>query len=183
MQSYFHFSIERTELQGYQDIVFIDPSLRDTLFMMHKASNRDAPCLARYTSMTRRRHLETNLTRDRTERYIKHQHNVEDIRLRLDNLSHTNSHSISSADFDNYCSVRGEAKQILGPMYEQPIFRKMRWRTSIGKQRDMTFLNHLLLLTIRLILLLVRLQNTRSSGPVKQHLHLTYLLRGCQRRK
>jgi len=144
MQSYFHFSIERTELQGYQDIVFIDPSLRDTLFMMHKASNRDAPCLARYTSMTRRRHLETNLSRDRTDRYIKNQHNVEDIRLRLDNLSHTNSHSISSADFDNYCSVRGEAKQILGPMYEQPIFRKMRWRTSIGKQRDMTFLNNLI---------------------------------------
>jgi len=137
-------TIERTELQGYQDVVFIDPNLRDTLFMMHKASNRDAPCLARYTSMTRRRHLGTNLTRDRTKRYIKHQHNVDDIRLRLDNLSHTNSHSISSADFDNYCSVRGEAKQILGPMYEQPIFRKMRWRTSIGKQRDMTFLNNLI---------------------------------------
>jgi len=112
--------------------------------MMHKDSNRNTPRYARYTSMTRRRHLGTNIMRDRTERYIKHPLNVDEIRLRHDNLSHTNSHSISSTDFDNYCSVCGEAKQILGPMYEQPIFRKMRWRSSIGKQRDTMFLNNLI---------------------------------------
>src|SRR5271170_3126870 len=112
--------------------------------MMHKDSTHDNPRLARYTSMTRRRHLGTNITRDHTERYIKHQHNFDEIRLRNDNLSHTNSHSISSVDFDNYCAVRGEVKQILGPMYEQSIFRKMRLRSSIGKQRDMMFLSNLI---------------------------------------
>jgi hypothetical protein len=117
--SSFFNTIERTELQSYQDIVFIDPNLRDTLFMMHKDSNRTTPHYACYTSMTRQRHLGTNITRDCTERYIKHQHNADEIRLRHDNLSHTNSHSISSADFDIYCSIRGEAKQILGPMYEK----------------------------------------------------------------
>jgi len=131
-------TIERTQLQSYQDVVFIDPNLRDTLYMMHKDSNRNTPRYARYTSMTRHRHLGTNIMRDRTERYIKHPLNVDEIRLRHDNLSHTNSHSISSTDFDNYCSVCGEAKQILGPMYEQPIFPKIRWRTSIGKQHFLT---------------------------------------------
>lgn len=40
---------ERTQLQSYQDVVFIDPSLRDTLYMMHKDSTRDNSRLARYT--------------------------------------------------------------------------------------------------------------------------------------
>lgn len=94
--------------------------------------------------MTRRRHLGTNITRDRTKRFIKHRHNVDEIKVAQDNMSLTNSYSISSADFDNYCSVRGEAKTILGPLYENSIFRKMRWRTSIGKQRDMSFLRNLM---------------------------------------
>jgi hypothetical protein len=54
-------TIERTELRSYQDIVLIDPNLRDTLFMMHKDPNRTTPHYARYTSMTRRRHLGTNI--------------------------------------------------------------------------------------------------------------------------
>jgi hypothetical protein len=119
---FFFNTIERTELRSYQDIVFIDPNLRDTLFMMHKDSNRTTPHYARYTSMTRRRHLGTNITRDRTERYIKHQHNVDEIRLRHDNLSHTISHSISSADFDIYCSERGEAKKSSVPFTNNRYF-------------------------------------------------------------
>jgi hypothetical protein len=140
---FFH-TIQRSDLQNYRDVVFIDPNIRDTLYMMHKDSTPDNPRLARYTSMTRRRHLGTNIERDRIERFIKQQNNVDEIRLHHENLSYTNSHSISSADYDIYCSRRGEAKQTLGPMYEQLIFRKMRWRTSIGKQRDMMFLSNLI---------------------------------------
>ena len=137
-------TVDRHELQAYQDVVFTDPNIRDTLFMMHKQSTRDKPRIGRYTSMTRRRHLGTNIMRDRSERFIKHRHNVDEIRAAQDNLSQTNSYSISSADFNNYCSVRGEAKTILGPLYENSIFRKIRWRTSIGKQRDMSFLGNLI---------------------------------------
>jgi hypothetical protein len=94
--------IGRNELRGYDDVVFMDPNLRDTLFMMHEKSSRDDPRLARYTSMTRRRHLGTNITRDRTERFIKHSHNVVQIQLAQTSLTHTNSYLISSADFENY---------------------------------------------------------------------------------
>jgi len=95
--------------------------------MMHDKSERDNRRIARYTSMTRRHHLGTNITRDRTERFIKHRHNVDEIRVAQDNMSQTNTYSIPCADFDNYCSVRSEAKTILGPLYENSIFRKMGW--------------------------------------------------------
>jgi len=137
-------TIDRNKLRGYDDVVFTDPNLRDTLFMMHEKISRDNPRLARYTSMTRRRHLGTNITRDRTERFIKYSHKVIEIQLAQTSLSHTNSCSISSADFDNYCAIRGEGKTQLSPLYEHGIFRKMRWRTSVGKQRDMAFLGKLI---------------------------------------
>lgn len=67
-----HFTtIDVAELKAYRDVVFMDPNYRDTLFMMHENSNRDNPRLARYTSMTRHQHLGTNITRDRTKRFIK----------------------------------------------------------------------------------------------------------------
>jgi len=40
-------AIDRNELRGYHDVVFTDPNLRDTLFMMHEKSSRDDPRLAR----------------------------------------------------------------------------------------------------------------------------------------
>src|SRR5271163_1519999 len=35
-------------------------------------------------------------------------------------------------------------KKQLGPLYEHGIFRKMRWRITVGKQRDMAFLGNLI---------------------------------------
>src|SRR5579859_7575897 len=49
-----------------------------------------------------------------------------------------------TTDFDRYVSVRGEVVNILSPLYENPIFRKIRWRTSIGKQRDFSLLGNLI---------------------------------------
>src|ERR1700733_12277231 len=56
----------------------------------------------------------------------------------------TNAHSTSTTDFDQYVSVRGEVVNVLGPLYENPVFRKIRWRTSIGKQRDFSLLGNLI---------------------------------------
>jgi len=77
------------------------------LFMMHKQSTRDNPRIARYTSMTRRRHLGTNIMHDCSERFIKHRHNVDEIRAAQDNLSQTNLYSISSTDFDKLLLCTG----------------------------------------------------------------------------
>ena len=55
--------------QKYSDIVFIDPNLRDTLFMMHIHSSRNQRRILRYTSMVR---SGTNIARDRRERFINH---------------------------------------------------------------------------------------------------------------
>src|SRR5579859_3742790 len=49
-----------------------------------------------------------------------------------------------TTDFDRYVSVRGEVINVLSPLYENPIFRKIRWRTSIGKQRDFSLLGNLI---------------------------------------
>jgi hypothetical protein len=97
-----------------------------------------------YTSMSRRRHLGTNIARDRMERFIKHQDNVDEIRAAEQRLTETNTRSTSTTDFDTYVSVRGEVVNVLGPLYENPIFRKIRWRTSIGKQRDLSLLGNLI---------------------------------------
>jgi len=140
---YFH-TINRQELQQYHDIVFIDPNLRDTLYFMHINSSRNNRQILRYTSMSRRRHLGTNIARDRRERFIKHRNNVDEIRAAEQRLTQTNAHSTSTTDFDRYVSIRGEVVNVLGPLYENPIFRKIRWRTSIGKQRDFSLLGNLI---------------------------------------
>ena len=140
---YFH-TINRQELQQYHDIVFIDPNLRDTLFMMHINSSRNNRRILRYTSMSRRRHLGTNIARDRRERFINHRDNTDEIRAAEQLLTQTNSYSISTTDFDHYISIRGEIMNILGPLYENAIFRRTRWRTSIGKQRDFSLLGNLI---------------------------------------
>ena len=41
-------------------------------------------------------------------------------------------------------SIRGETMNVLGPLYENAIFRRIRWRTSIGKQRDFSLLGNLI---------------------------------------
>src|SRR5579859_2150749 len=51
---------------------------------------------------------------------------------------------MSTMDFDRYVSVPGEVVNVLGPLYENPIFRKIRWRTSIRKQRDFSLLGNLI---------------------------------------
>src|SRR5579859_5640530 len=96
---YFH-TINRQELQQYHDIVFVDPNLRDTLYFMHINSSRNNWHILHYTSMCRRRHLGMNIARDRRERFIKHQDNVDEIRAAEQRLTQTNSHSTSTMDFD-----------------------------------------------------------------------------------
>src|SRR5579859_7308951 len=140
---YFHM-INHQELQQYHDIVFVDPNLRDTLYFMHINSSRDNQQILRYTSMSCRRHLGTNIARDQRERFIKHQDNVDEIRAAEQRLAQTNSHSTSTTDFDHYVSVRGETANVLGHLYENAIFRRIRWRTSIGKQRDFSLLGNLI---------------------------------------
>ena len=123
-----HFNtIDRQELKAYRDVVFADPNLRDTLYFMHIDSSRNNKQILRYTSMSRRRHLGTNIARDRQERFIKHQNNVDEIRAAEQRLTGTNAYSTSTVDFDRYVSVRGEITTILSPLYENAIFRQIRW--------------------------------------------------------
>src|SRR5204863_8381230 len=112
--------------------------------MMHINSSRNNRQILRYMSMSRRRHLGTNIARDRRERFIKHRNNVDEIRAAEQRLTQTNTHSTSTTDFDRYVSIRGEVVNVLGPLYENPIFRKIKWRTSIGKQRDFSLLGNLI---------------------------------------
>ena len=72
-------TIERQELKQYNNVVFIDPNLQDTLFMMHISSSRNSRHILRYTSMSRRRHLGSNIVRDRGERFINHCDNSDEI--------------------------------------------------------------------------------------------------------
>ena len=59
---FFNFdTIERQELKQYNDVVFVDLNLRDTLFMMHISSSRNNRRILRYTSMSRRRHMRINI--------------------------------------------------------------------------------------------------------------------------
>ena len=82
--------------------------------------------------------------RDRGERFINHRDNPDEIRAAEQRLTQTNSHSTSATDFDHYVSIRGETMNVLGPLYENAIFRKIRWQTSIGKQRDFSLLGNLI---------------------------------------
>jgi hypothetical protein len=104
---YFH-SINRQELQQYHDIVFVDPNLRDTLYFMHINSSRSNRRILCYTSMSRRRHLGTNIARDRRERFIKHRDNVDEIRAAKQRLTQTNTlyvyHGFRSIYFHNWRS-------------------------------------------------------------------------------
>ena len=94
--------------------------------------------------MSRRRHLGTNIARDRGERFINHCDNPDEIRAVEQRLIQTNSHSTSATDFDHYVSIQGETMNVLGPLYENAIFRRIRWQTSIGKQRDFSLLGNLI---------------------------------------
>src|SRR5579859_6654750 len=113
---YFHM-INLQELQQYHNIVFIDPNLRDTLYFMHINSSRNNWQILRYTSMSHRWHLGTNIACDQRERFIKHQDNVDEIRAAEQRLTQTNSRSTSTMDFDHYVSVRGETANVLSPLY------------------------------------------------------------------
>src|SRR5579859_8095463 len=118
-------TINRQELQQYHDIVFVDPNLPDTLYFMHINSSRNNPQILHYMSMSCRRHLGTNIVRDRRERFVKHQDNVDEIRAAEQRLTQTNSHSPPPLDFDDYLSVQGETANVLGPLHENAIFRRI----------------------------------------------------------
>ena len=137
-------TIPPQQLQAYQDIVFADPNKRDLLYMMHDSSAKQFPRLLRYTSMTRRRHLGAHIYRDREKRFIKHHPQFNQIIAAQNNLLTTDSRTLSPAFFEDYVSTRSVAKEYLGPLYESSIFRKMRWRRSIGSQRDFAQLGNLI---------------------------------------
>src|SRR5204862_7451386 len=105
----------RQELQQYHDIVFVDPNLRDTLYFMHINSSQNNWQILHYTSMSHRQHLGTNIAFDQRERFIKYRENVDEIGAAEQRLTQTNTHSISTIDFDRYVSIRGEVVNILGP--------------------------------------------------------------------
>ena len=86
--------------------------------------------------MTRRRHLGSHINRDREKRYIKNHPQSAQIIAAQNELSTTNSRALSPAVFEDYVSSRSVAKEYLGPLYESSLFRKMRWRTAVGNQRD-----------------------------------------------
>jgi len=132
------------ELQAYQDIVFADPNKRDLLYMMHHSSTKEFPHLFRYTSMTRRRHLGTHVNCDREARYIKNHPQSAEIINAQNTFSTTNSRDVSPEIFEDYIRTRSVAKEVLGPLYENGLFRKMRWRSTIGNQRDQAKLGNLI---------------------------------------
>ena len=107
---YFH-TINRQELQQYHDIVFVNPNLRDTLYFMHINSSRNNRQILRYTSMSRRRHLGTNIACDWRERFIKHRNNVDEIRAAEQRLTQTNTHSTSTNGFRSICFHTGRSRQ------------------------------------------------------------------------
>ena len=47
--------------------------------MMHISSSRNSRRILRYTSMSRRWHLGTNIARDRGERFMNHRDNLDEI--------------------------------------------------------------------------------------------------------
>src|SRR5438045_9584832 len=94
--------------------------------------------------MTRCRHLGAHIYRDREKRFIKHHPQFNQIIAAQNNLLTTDSRTLSPAFFEDYVSTRSVAKEYLGPLYESSIFIKMRWRRSIGSQREFTQLGNLI---------------------------------------
>ena len=88
----------------YNEVVFVNPNLWDTLFLMQISSSPNASCrILRYASTSRRRHLGTNISRDRGERFISHCDNPDEIRAAEPQI------------FDHYVSIRDETMNVLGP--------------------------------------------------------------------
>jgi len=115
------------------------------LFMMHEQSQPGAGRILRNTSMSRRcRHLGTKINRDRETRFSKHRPNAADInRVRVE-LSKNNCRTISPMEFEDNISQRSEAREILGPLYEDVFFGKNCWRSSIENSRDKALLGNLI---------------------------------------
>ena len=105
-------TIEQQELKQYNDVVFVDPNLQDTLFMMHISSSRNNCRILRYTSMSRRRHLETNIARDQINRFMKQRDNVDKIRLTEQRLTQTNTLYVYYR-FRSICFCKGASRQRL----------------------------------------------------------------------
>ena len=139
---YFH-TLSPEDLAQYEDVVFADPNRRNMLFRMHERSRPNAACILRYTSMSRRHHLNTQMNRDRPKRFIKRQANAayqDNCRLILaDKQPYDLSNGIQRGRLQG-----SEANTILGPLYDDILSKKNRWRSSIGNQRDKTLLRNLI---------------------------------------
>jgi hypothetical protein len=123
-----------TDFQTHGDnVVFGDPNKRDIVYLMHINLSASIPSTLRYTSMFRRRHLQTHVNLGRQNRFLKRQDNAVLIRQSQIRLSTTNSFSISPAKYDD---SRGVAAQTLSPPYSIKMFRNLRRRHDIGRQRD-----------------------------------------------
>ena len=123
-----------TDFQTHGDnVVFGDPNKRDIVYLMHINLSASIPSTLRYTSMFRRRHLQTHVNLGRQNRFLKRQDNAVLIRQSQIRLSTTNSFSISPAKYDD---SRGVAAQTPSPPYSIKMFRNLRRRHDIGRQRD-----------------------------------------------
>jgi hypothetical protein len=93
--------------------------------------------------MSRRHHLNTQMNRDRPKRFIKRQANAayqDNCRLILaDKQPYDLSNGIQRGRLQG-----SEANTILGPLYDDILSKKNRWRSSIGNQRDKTLLRNLI---------------------------------------
>ena len=55
--------------------------------MMHEKNEHDNRQIVRCMNVTRRHHLNMNIIRDRIERFIKHCHNIDEIRIIQNNMN------------------------------------------------------------------------------------------------
>jgi hypothetical protein len=97
---------------------------QDTLYFMPINSSRNNQRILRYTSMSRRRHLGSNIARDRRERFIKHRDNIDDIRAGEQRLTQTNTHTTYTTDFDHICFCTGRSRQCPRSSLQKPNVSK-----------------------------------------------------------
>src|SRR5271156_1224940 len=82
-----------------------------------------------------RGHLSTHITMVRQRRYLTRHDDAMNIKLAHDSLSDTNGFSLSLSVYQYYPIGRGVAAPTLDPAYNEVIFRRMRLRHDIGRQR------------------------------------------------
>ena len=139
---YFH-TLSPEDLAQYEDVVLLIPTIgtcsswcTNVLSLMLRASWDIRPCPVAIISTQKSIEIvQSGLSNVKPMLHIK---------TNADKFSRTNSHTISPMEFREYVSQGSEANTILGPLYDDLFFRKNRWRSSIGNQRDKALLGNLI---------------------------------------